>query len=258
MNSSSFLRADGTLERPRSTWWSAWLPSLSQVQQAVQLRFDHTNANGLDSSVNVWAITMRQGLGLVVVAALLAGLLPFLVNTVNAIRLGTALPFIELAKQAQSASGTPPSQLGESFQTLAGLAPAVLPRWLAALLSTLGAWINEPLNWLAWWLVYGTAVLLAAKVWGAPTTLQRFLGGTGYAAVPMILTGLGPIPCLGVVAQIVAGAWMLAVYASSVRVLTGLDWGRTIVSVLLPAAIASVLGFTLLLAAAATLLRMIF
>lgn len=65
---------------------------------------------------------MRQGLGLVVVAALLAGLLPFLVNTVNAIRLGTAVPFIELAKQAQSASGTPPSQLGESFQTLAGRA----------------------------------------------------------------------------------------------------------------------------------------
>lgn len=51
---------------------------------------------------------------------------------------------------------------------------------------------------------------------------------------------------------------MLTVYASSVRVLTGLDWGRTIVSAPLPAAIASVLGFTLLLAAAATLLRLVF
>jgi hypothetical protein len=259
MNSSSFLRADGTLEQPHSAWWAEWLPSLSQVQQAIQLRFGRTASTvDLNSGVNVWAISMRQGLGLIVVAALLAGLLPFLVNTVNAIRLGTALPFIQLAEQAQSNTGTPPSQLGESLQTLAGLAPAVLPRWLAALLSTLGAWINGPLNWLTWWLVYGTAVLLGAKVWGAPTTLQQFLGGTSYAAVPMILTGLGPIPCLGVVAQLVAVAWMLVVYASSVRVLTGLDWGRTIVAVLLPAAVLSVLGFALLLAAASTFLRMIF
>jgi hypothetical protein len=128
---------------------------------------------------------------------------------------------------------------------------------LAALLSTVGAWINWPLHWLTWWLVYGTATLLAAKVWGAPTTLQRFLAVTSYAAVPMILTGLGPVPCIGVLARIVAVTWMLAVYVTSVRAVTRLDWQRAAIAVLLPAAIVSVAGFLLLLATASTLLRMI-
>jgi hypothetical protein len=256
MNSSSFLRADGTIAPSRHHWWSGWLPSLSQVQQAIQLRFD-TPSTPIATS-NVWAITTRQGLGLVVVAALLAGLIPFIVNTVVAIHLGTPLPLIRLAEQTQNASGTPPTPWSQTFQTLAGLAPAVFPRWFAALLSTTGAWINWPLRWLTWWLVYGTATLLAAKVWNAPATLQRFLAATSYAAVPMILSGLRPVPCLGTLAQIVAVVWMLAVYITSVRAVTGLDWGRAAVAVILPAAIVSLLGFTLLLAAASTLLRMIF
>jgi hypothetical protein len=266
MNSSSFLRADGTLDRQGTAWWSPWLPSLSQVRQAIQLRFDTApKRSELELSIpstntftNVWALTMRQGLGLVIVAALLAGFLPFLINTVTAIRLGTVLPFIELAQQAQRAEGAPPSPLDQAFETLASLSPAVLPPWLAALLSTIGEWINWPLRWLTWWLVYGTAVLLAAKGWGAPTTLQRFLAVTSYAAVPMIVSGLGPIPCLGVLAQIVAVVWMLAVYTTGVRVVTGLDWGRAAVAVILPAAVVSLIGFTLLLAAASTVLRMIF
>ena len=98
MTSSSFLRADGTLAPPRNSWWSNWLPSLSQIQQAIQLNFE----NAPTSSTNVWAITMRQGLGLVVVAALLAGLLPFLVNTVTAISVGAPLPFVRLAEQVQA------------------------------------------------------------------------------------------------------------------------------------------------------------
>ena len=258
MNNSSFLQADGTLAPARAAWWSNWLPSLGQVQEAIQLRIPTTPDNTPSANANVWAISMRQGLGLVVVAALLAGALPFLVNTVTALRFGTPLPFIELARQAQTTPGTPPSQLGEAFQTLAGLEPSVLPRWMAALLSTIGAWINWPLNWLTWWLIYGTATLLAAKVWSAPATLQRFLAVTSYAAVPMILTGLGPIPCLGFLAQIVAVAWMTAVYATSVRALTGLDWGRTALAILLPAAVLSMVGFALALAAASALVRLIF
>jgi hypothetical protein len=129
---------------------------------------------------------------------------------------------------------------------------------LAALLSTVGEWINWPLRWLTWWLVYGTAVLLAAKAWGVPTTLQRFLAVTSYAAVPMILSGLGPIPCLGVVAQIGAVVWMVAVYVTSVRAVTGLDWGRAVVAVILPAAVVSMLAFALFLATAASVLRMVF
>lgn len=256
MNSSSFLRADGAIERQHPAWWLAWLPTPDQIQRAIQLQFG-AEPNG---NTAAWSINMRQGLGLVVAAALVAGLLPFLVNSVTAIRMGTALPLARLAQQAQeqSAESGPLAQIGETWQTLAGLSPAVLPGWMAGLLSSLGEWINWPLRWLTWWLVYGTAVLLAAKVWGAPTTLQRFFSSTSYAAVPMILTGLGPIPCLGALAQVVAVLWMLAVYVASVRTATGLDWGRAAVSVILPGAIALLFGAMLLLATATTLLRMAF
>jgi hypothetical protein len=254
MNSSSFLQSDGTIAPPRNAWWSGWLPSLSQVQQAIQLNFDSTPT----ASTNVWAITMRQGLGLVVIAAIIAGLLPFLVNTVTAISVGAPLPFVRLAEQAQSAEGATPSPLGEGLQAVAGLEPAFFPRWFAALLSTVGEWVNWPLRWLTWWLVYGAATLLAAKVWSAPTTLQRFFALTSYASVPMILSGLGPIPCLGALAQIGAVAWMLAVYGASVRAVTGLDWGRTAIAIILPAAILSLLAFIFGLAFASTVIRMAF
>lgn len=254
MNSSAFLRADGTIEPPRHHWWTNWLPSLGQVQQAVQLRF----VTAPDAASNVWALSMRQGMGLVVLAALVAGFLPFLFNTILAMRWGAPLPFVQLAQQTQGVQGTAPTLLNEAMQTLAGLSPSFFPGWLAALLSTVGEWINWPLRWLTWWLVYGAATLLAAKAWGAPTTLQRFLAVTSYASVPMILSGLGPIPCLGWLAQIVAGAWMLAVYLSSVRALTGLDWGRTLVAVLLPAAIVSLAALLALLATASAFLRLLF
>jgi hypothetical protein len=258
MNSSSFLRADGTLAPPRYHWWTNWLPKLDQIQQAIQLHFEPLPANALESQANALALSMRQGMGLVIVAALLAGLIPFLVNTTIALRAGAPLPLIQLAQQTQTPPGTPPSLLGDAFGTLAGLPPAVLPGWLAALLSTVGEWINWPLHWLTWWIVYGLATLLAAKAWGAPTTLQRFYAVTSYAAVPLILTGLGPIPCLGVVARIVAVVWAATVYVAAVRTITGLDWLRALVAAILPAALVSLLGLMVLAATASTLLRMIF
>lgn len=256
MNSSSFLRADGSLDISRSAWWLDWLPSLSQIQQAIQVPYGPETS----SPATAWAISMRQGLGLVVISALLAGFLPFLVNTVTSIRTGTVLPLAEQAQQAQEQadSGAALSRMDETWQRLAGLPPALFPRWLAALLSCLGEWINRPLRWLTWWLVYGTATLLAAKVWKAPTTLQRFLGATSFAAVPMILTGLGPIPCLGVVIQIVAVVWMLVVYCTSVRAVTGLDWGRAAITVILPAAVALLFGIILSLAVATSVFKAIF
>ncbi|MCC6454920.1 MAG: YIP1 family protein [Caldilineaceae bacterium] len=257
MNSSRFLAADGTLPPQRSAWWSGWLPTLHQVQQAIQLQFDTESVPEREPSGNVWTLSMRQGLGLVVLAALLAGLLPFLVNAVTAMRFGSTLPLAQLAQQ-QATDGTIPALWSETWQRLAGLPPALLPGWLAGLLTSLGVWINWPLRWITWWLVYGTAVLLAAKIWGAPPTLQRFLAVTSYAAVPLILTGLGPVPWLGALAQLVAVVWMLLVYLRSVRAVTGLDWGRAVLAVILPGAVVSVIAFTLLLATATTILRAIF
>jgi hypothetical protein len=74
MNTSSFLQSDGTLRPRASRGREGWLPTPVQLQQAIRFDFGAAQPNG------VWAISMRQGMGLIVVTALVAGLLPFLVN----------------------------------------------------------------------------------------------------------------------------------------------------------------------------------
>jgi hypothetical protein len=251
MNTSSFLQNDGTLQRDQGR--HGWLPRRGPLQQALQFNFRIHTPDGAG------AISMRQGMGLVVVAALLAGLLPFIVNWITATRLGTALPLARLAQAfADSAgdTGTPLANLGLMWQTIAGIPPAFFPGWLAAFLSSLGVWINWPLTWLTWWIVYGTGVLVVAKAWGTPTTLQRFFAVTSYAAVPLILLGLGPIPWLGLLAQWVGVVWMLALYSAAVRAVTGLDWARTVSAVLVPGALASLLVVVTVVALVTSLLRL--
>lgn len=251
MNTSSFLQSDGTLRPTDDRGRHGWLPTLTQLQQALRFDFSVAQPNG------VWAISMRQGMGLIVVTALVAGLLPFLVNWVTAARLGTALPLAELAHEFETDPGATgwAAGISDTWQTLAGLPPAFFPGWLAAFLSSLGAWINWPLNWLAWWIAYGAGVLAVAKVWGAPTTLQRFFAMTSYAALPLLLLALGPIPCLGALARIIGVLWMLALYTAAVRAVTGLDWGRAVAAVLAPGALLALLTLLAGVAFAVSLLR---
>ncbi len=254
MNTSSFLQSDGTLRPRPEHGWHGWLPRRGQLKQALQFDFRVNQPDG------VWGISMRQGMGLVVVAALVAGLLPFLVNWITAARMGTALPLALMAHASARAADADPGSfrtgIATLWQTLAGLPPAYFPGWLAALLSSLGAWINWPLNWLTGWIVYGTGVLVVAKTWGVPTTLQRFFAMTSYAAMPLILTGLRPIPCLGPVAVFVAVMWMLTLYVACVRAVTGLDWLRAAVVVILPGALVALVAALTGVALFASLLRM--
>jgi hypothetical protein len=50
--------------------------------------------------------------------------------------------------------------------------------------------------------------------------------------------------------------WMLVVYAAGVRAITRLDWGHTIVSMLLPAAVVSLIAFAFTVASIATIIRL--
>jgi hypothetical protein len=270
MNASRFLRADGTLDVPQAGHWSGWLPDWTQVLAALRLEFDPPEpgrAFGADAAtapeqaaapeVTVWDISMRQALGLVVVAGLLAGVIPFVVNWVSSVQAGGVLPLVQLARAAEAQDLVPLAPLWSALQDLGGLQPAVFPVWLAAFLAALGGWINQPLNWLTWWIVYGAAVLLTAKIWGAPATLQQFYALTGYAAVPLVLTGLGPIPFLGPVANFVAVVWMLVVYGRAVSAVTGLSFGRTLLAVLLPGAVLGLLATLAVLSLGVTLLRVL-
>ncbi len=205
------------------------------------------------------ATSMRQGMGLVVVTALVAGLLPFLFNWAIAGQAGTALPLVQLTRtmdQPANASATTPWQAWEeTVKTIAGLEPR-LPGWLAAGLSALGDWFNQPLNWLTYWLVYGLGILLVCKLLGATTTLQRFYAATSYAYLPLLLTILRPIPYLGPLAAFVAIVWAFVLYVRIVQLLTGLNTGRAVLSVLLPGALALLVAFLAVGAFIISLVRM--
>ncbi|GIV79460.1 MAG: hypothetical protein KatS3mg050_3854 [Litorilinea sp.] len=236
--------------------WREWLPSPQQVSNAIQLRFEEGTGETADLADSAPAISMRQGLGLVIVAGLVAGSLPFLVHWIAAARAGTTVPLWRLAQAAAEGQGT--GVLAETLQRIAGLEPAFFPGWLAAGLSALGLWLSQPLHWLTLWIVYGLGVLVVLKLQGATTTLQRFYAITSYAAVPLVLTFFSPIPCLGGLARTVGYLWALVLYVQAIRALTGFHLGQVIVAVLVPTAVGLLAGLLSLSALALSLLRILF
>jgi hypothetical protein len=239
------------MEAERPAFWSGWLPSLQQMSNALQLQFEPAPPAPESAMVRASVVhtSMRQGLGMIAALALAAGLLPFLVNWFVATRAGAAVPLVELAKAAdewEQAGSGPFTVVAETARTVAGLEPSFFPGWLAALLSALGEWINWPLRWWTVWLVYGVGVLAMTKLLGAPRSpmLPYFYALTSYAAVPLLLTGLGPIPVLGFLARLVAYGWALMIYLWAVRTATQMDTGRAILSVVLPGAVVLLLGYT--------------
>jgi hypothetical protein len=220
-----------------------WLPATQQMSDAAQLRPD----------VYV-STTMRQALGLIVFLGLMAGAIPFVFNWVVGARAGAALPLAQLAGAAEEMVRVAPGvmvgtpvfvpdlrALADLFQTVAGL-DQPLSGWQAAGLSALGEWLNWPLLWLNRWLVYGLLVMAAAKLLGATNTLQPFYAATGYAAVPLVLTGLVPIPCVGPILAFLGSLWSLAVYVRGVQAATGFTILRSILAVVLPAATLALVG----------------
>lgn len=210
-----------------------WLPSTQQMSNAIQLR-----------PRSFGQISMRQALGMILVAGILGGFLSFVVNWVQAASLGTVLPVAQASKSLEEMAqlvsfglfGLAPVNLPaltDTVNTLAGLDQA-LPGWMAAFLSALGTWISLPLAWLQSWLVYGLLVALTAKALGATMTLQRFYAATGYFAVPLVLTNLTVIPYLGDLLGVVIALWALLVYAKGVQEASRLGPVRVVASLVLP------------------------
>jgi hypothetical protein len=246
MQQAQFLNSDGATAAPDPAMLGGWLPSLQQMSAALQFRVaqaigpDPANAKfhpGVHTS-------MRQGLGMLVLVGLVAGLLDFLVNWISAARIGTALPLAQLSTVLTGWEDSPstifPNAAGaaSAAQVLAGLEPKA-PAWIAAGLSSLGAWISLPLQLMAIWITYGLFVLLVARLLGAtPTlTLQRFYAATGYAFLPLMLTMLAPLACVGTIAGLAAWLWSFLLYVATVRFVAGVDTGRAVVAVLTPAAV---------------------
>lgn len=194
------------------------------------------------------AISMRQGLLLLVFSALLAGLLPSAWNWYSAVQLDTVTPLVPVARFAaqqasqQIAADSPAVVLADTAATLVGLEP-YWPVRLAAGFTAMGEWINWPLRWLSVWLVYGLGVFVVCSLFGTSTTLQHFFAATSYAAVPLLLTGLYFVPVLGAVAVLAGLVWSVLVYVHAVRGVTGLETFHAVLGVIAPAAIFALLNF---------------
>ncbi len=216
--------------------WNRWLPAPQQMSDAVQLRRNsYTN------------ITMQQALGMIVSLGLLAGVLPFVGNWIVAARMNTPLPLALAARGTLEMRqlfpdlligipGMAPTALSDFLLTVAGM-DQPLPSWIVGGLSALGEWINWPLGWLSLWIIYGALVISASKLFGAHNTLQRFYAATGYAAVPLLLTGLGPVPCLGTLATLAGVVWAAAVYVRATAEVNNLSPLQALAAVFLPLAV---------------------
>ncbi len=249
MEQAQFLAADGTLSPPEPPLVRGWLPSLQQMSSAV--KFHIPRAVGPDPANKVFLpgvhTSMREGVGMLFLVGFLAGLLDFFVNWISAARLGTNVPLAQLSTGAGSWAGFPAASGAETAtvaaQTLAGLGTRA-PAWIAAGLSALGEWISLPLQLLAIWIVLGVFVLLTVKLLGAVPglTLQRFYAATAYAFLPLTLTMLAPLACIGPVLGVIAWMWALLLYIATVRFVANLDMGSTLIAIFAPLALLLLIG----------------
>lgn len=235
MNSHSHVILPGQTSREEWTQRRNWLPDFSQIWNAARLNL----VDALDPFERGYVtVSMRQGLGMIVVLGLLAGLLPFLANLWLSLGVGTAAPIAAAAASlAEFAASDPSNATARYVSTNASLIAGIEPRmpgFLAALLSSLGLWLSTPVNWLSNWIVYGAVVSALARMMGAGGNLQIYFAATSFAAVPLLLTGLAPIPFLGPVVVIVTWMWAAILYYHAVRLATGLDAARTLLSMVLP------------------------
>lgn len=247
MNAQTFVHRPERTAAPDLWSPQGWLPAWSQVRTALTLQVEQvitpwdTEGVAEDKVASFHTTSMRQGIGLVVIAALIGGLLPLVVQWMQAAQIGTATPLAMLARYAEAQSNgvnlTPFTQVWtNTARTMAGLEP-IAPVWLAAGLSALGNWLNWPLTWLTIWLVYGLGVLATLKFQGATTTLPHFYGATSYAFVPLALLGLGVIPYLGPLFSLAGIIWAVLIYGETVRALANLPTQRVVVSLLTPLAV---------------------
>jgi hypothetical protein len=236
--SDTYVRLPGKL-RQREIWrLRDWLPALQQVWDALLFRLP----DALDPHERgVVTASMRQGLGLVFFLGLVAGIVPFIDNLWLSVTVGAAAPLASLGQSAAqwlAAYGSIPAVeiAAHTLQSVAGLEPR-MPGVLAALLSSLGLWLNTPLNWLSLWIIYGALVLATARFMGARATLETFFAATSFAFAPLVLTGFVSLPFVGPVLSLVGVVWGFLLYVQIAFWTTRLSVARIVLSMLLPIAV---------------------
>jgi hypothetical protein len=219
----------------------------------------------------------RRGITFLILVGLILGAVEFAVGFIGSV-VGPS-PEAELAEMGQSFDRMlqfmPPDaaqvfeeQFLDNFkvgieigQEIAAL-PTPLPRVVGHLFTALGAWLSKPLAMLGAFLAYGIWVMLAAKLLGGTGRLQEFLGTASLSSAPYLLLVLGWVPCLGSVLGLVAWVWSIVIWVGATAVAHGwvdpmvdegaearyrVNWGKAILTVILPV-LALVVLVTLVLA----------
>lgn len=94
-----------------------------------------------------------------------------------------------------------------------------MPGFLAALLLTITIWLwlNWPLSWLSNWIVYRRDCRRLARLMGGNVVLQTLFAATSFTAVPLLLTGLAPLPFIGPLTFVASLVWAIALYYLAVH-----------------------------------------
>lgn len=242
MSSQTHVKLPGRTSRDEWLGRKEWLPDVNQMWNAARLNLTDALDPFERGSVTV---SMRQGIGMIATLGLIAGLLPFIANLWLGLSMGAAVPLAAASSTlaslaAEYTTSDAAGYVANNAGIIAGIEPR-MPGFLAALLSSLGLWLNVPLGWLSSWIVYGAIVAGLARLMGANNNLQIFFAATSFTAVPMLLTSLAPIPVLGPIAVIAAWIWAALLYYRAVRQVTQLDVVRTLLSMALPIVVVAAL-----------------
>ncbi len=208
------------------------------------------------------ADVLKRGLTLLVLVTLLAGLVPFIVNVINDLR----LPAIEIRRQEAEAdiqefaksldAIRPYLDLPPGFEkqmiayNKAGMGigfgieslPTRWPKPVGRVLQDLGAFLSLPFSRLAGWMGYALWVLLVAKLMGGRATVSQMLGATALYTVPHVLDFLDFVPYLGPMVGLVATVWGIAIYVKALTVASDFSIGRAVTATIVPALIIAALS----------------
>ncbi len=123
-----------------------------------------------------------------------------------------------------------------------------LPSFFVRLLEWLGVWLSTPFALLANWLFLSVWIMLFARMLGGRGNLLPYLSASALSTIPHLLHAFDFIPCLGTIIWLVAGVWGLVIQVKAVEITHGLDQGKSILAVIFPYLLVSLLvGFLVLL-----------
>jgi hypothetical protein len=97
--------------------------------------------------------------------------------------------------------------------------------------------VSGAFAFISTWLLLGALVYITAKGLGGTANLQTTLAATSLWAVPHLLKVGEEIPYLGRFLSAVAFLWGLLIYVQAVRVVHGLDRTKSVLALLIPAAV---------------------